>query len=122
MAVDQVDPLISSIYHWMDISGVLLMGIIGGTLARQLGYDIVGFFFIAMLSALGGGMLRDVLINQGTVAAMNAFNAPDEQKKPKPKPESKPSAAEPPKSSKCTEAKAPPPRPPDCASRSIRWS
>ena len=61
MAVDQVDPLISSIYHWMDVSGVLLMGIIGGTLARQLGYDIVGFFFIAMLSALGGGMLRDVL-------------------------------------------------------------
>lgn len=71
MAVDQVDPLISSIYHWMDVSGVLLMGIIGGTLARQLGYDIVGFFFIAMLSALGGGMLRDVLINQGTVAAMS---------------------------------------------------
>lgn len=71
MSVDQVDPLISSIYHWMDISGVLLMGIIGGTLARQLGYDIVGFFFIAMLSALGGGMLRDVLINQGTVAAMS---------------------------------------------------
>lgn len=71
MPVDQVDPLISSIYHWMDISGVLLMGIIGGTLARQLGYDIVGFFFIAMLSALGGGMLRDVLINQGTVAAMS---------------------------------------------------
>lgn len=71
MTVDQVDPLISSIYQWMDISGVLLMGIIGGTLARQRGYDIVGFFFIAMLSALGGGMLRDVLINQGTVAAMS---------------------------------------------------
>ncbi|WP_087116746.1 trimeric intracellular cation channel family protein [Corynebacterium urinipleomorphum] len=71
MSVDQVDPLISSIYQWMDVSGVLLMGIIGGTLARQRGYDIVGFFFIAMLSALGGGMLRDVLINQGTVAAMS---------------------------------------------------
>ena len=71
MAVDQVDPLISSIYNWMDVSGVLLMGVIGGTLARHRGYDIVGFFFIAMLSALGGGMLRDVLINQGTVAAMS---------------------------------------------------
>ena len=70
MSVDQVDPLISEIYRWMDVSGVLLMGIIGGTLARHRGYDIVGFFFIAMLSALGGGMLRDVLINQGTVAAM----------------------------------------------------
>lgn len=71
MSVDQVDPLITSIYQWMDVSGVLLMGIIGGTLARHRGYDIVGFFFIAMLSALGGGMLRDVLINQGTVAAMS---------------------------------------------------
>ena len=71
MPVDQVDPLITSIYEWMDVSGVLLMGIIGGTLARQRGYDIVGFLFIAMLSALGGGMIRDVLINQGTVAAMS---------------------------------------------------
>lgn len=71
MSVDQVDPLISSIYRWFDVSGVLLMGIIGGTMARHRGYDIVGFFFIAMLSALGGGMLRDVLINQGTVAAMS---------------------------------------------------
>ena len=70
MTVDQVDPLISSIYRWLDVSGVLMMGVIGGTIARQRGYDIVGFFFIAMLSALGGGMLRDVLINQGTVAAM----------------------------------------------------
>ncbi len=35
-------------------------------------------------------------VHRGTTAAMNAFNAPDEQKKPKPKPESKPSAAEPP--------------------------
>lgn len=70
MTVDQVDPLIFSIYRWLDVSGVLMMGVIGGTIARQRGYDIVGFFFIAMLSALGGGMLRDVLINQGTVAAM----------------------------------------------------
>ena len=71
MTPDQVDPLITTIYRWFDVSGVLLMGIIGGTLARHRGYDIIGFFFIAMLSALGGGMLRDVLINQGTVAAMN---------------------------------------------------
>ncbi|MCP1388282.1 trimeric intracellular cation channel family protein [Corynebacterium sp. TA-R-1] len=70
MTVDQVDPLIGDIYRWFDVSGVLLMGIIGGTIARQRGYDIVGFFFIAMLSALGGGMLRDILINEGQVAAM----------------------------------------------------
>ena len=48
MAVDQVDPLISSIYHWMDISGVLLMGVIGGTMARQLAK-----YEVASLTSLG---------------------------------------------------------------------
>ncbi len=66
-----MDPLIESLYYWSDIIGVLLMGMIGGTMARQRGYDIVGFFFIAMFSSLGGGMIRDVLINRGTVAAMS---------------------------------------------------
>ena len=66
----EVDPLIESLYRWSDVSGVLLMGIIGGTIARQRGYDIIGFFFIALFSSLGGGMIRDVLINRGTVAAM----------------------------------------------------
>ncbi len=68
--MDPVDSLITTIYRWFDVSGVLMMSIIGGTIARQRGYDVVGFFFIAMFSALGGGMLRDMLINQGTVAAM----------------------------------------------------
>ncbi len=67
----EVDPLIEQLYRWSDVSGVLLMGIIGGTIARKRGYDIVGFFFIAMFASLGGGMIRDVLINRGTVAAMN---------------------------------------------------
>ena len=69
--MSEVDPLIESLYRWSDVSGVLLMGIIGGTIARKSGYDIIGFFFIAMFSSLGGGMVRDVLINQGTVAAMS---------------------------------------------------
>lgn len=70
MTVVEVDPLIESLYRWSDVIGVLLMGIIGGTIARHRGFDIVGFFFIALFSALGGGMIRDVLINRGTVAAM----------------------------------------------------
>lgn len=67
----ELDPFIESLYRWSDVSGVLLMGVIGGTIARQRGYDIVGFFFIALFSALGGGMIRDVLIGRGTVAAMS---------------------------------------------------
>ena len=52
MSVVEMDPLIESLYYWSDIIGVLLMGMIGGTMARQRGYDIVGFFFIAMFSSL----------------------------------------------------------------------
>lgn len=70
--VADLDPVIENLYRWSDVSGVLLMGVIGGTIARHRGYDIVGFFFIAMFSALGGGMIRDVLINRGTVAAMSS--------------------------------------------------
>ena len=66
----EVDPQILAMYRLFDVVGVLLMGVIGGTIARQRGFDLVGFFFIAMFSALGGGMIRDVLINQGTVAAL----------------------------------------------------
>lgn len=71
MGMAELDPVIQNLYRWSDVSGVLLMGIIGGTIARQRGFDIVGFFYIAMFSALGGGMIRDVLINRGTVAAMS---------------------------------------------------
>lgn len=72
MLVADLDPVIETLYRWSDVSGVLLMGVIGGTIARHRGYDIVGFFYIAMFSALGGGMIRDVLINRGTVAAMSS--------------------------------------------------
>lgn len=65
-----IDPFIQAIYHWFDLFGVLLMGIIGGTVARKRGFDIVGFMFIGMFCAVGGGMIRDVLLSRGTVVAM----------------------------------------------------
>ena len=62
---------IQSIYQAADLIGVFLMAVVGGTLARHKGYDLVGFFFLALISATGGGMIRDVLIQKGTVAAMD---------------------------------------------------
>ena len=61
---------IQNIYQAADLIGVFLMAVVGGTLARHKGYDLVGFFFIALISATGGGMIRDMLIQKGTVAAM----------------------------------------------------
>lgn len=65
-----VDPEILAIYQISDLIGVVLNGIIGGTIARQRNYDIIGFLFLALFSALGGGMVRDTLIQEGTPAAI----------------------------------------------------
>lgn len=62
---------IETIYSVADLTGVFLMAIVGGTIARQKGYDVVGFLFVALISATGGGMIRDTLIKNSNVAAMD---------------------------------------------------
>ncbi|GAB3946646.1 trimeric intracellular cation channel family protein [Corynebacterium tapiri] len=61
---------VEQLYRLIDVSGVFLMGVVGGRIARQKDYDIVGFFFLALFSALGGGMIRDTLIQAGAPAAV----------------------------------------------------
>lgn len=65
-----VDPTILAIYQSLDLIGVVLNGAIGGTIARQRNFDIIGVAFLALFSALGGGMLRDTLMQRGTPAAI----------------------------------------------------
>ncbi|MEX3516624.1 trimeric intracellular cation channel family protein [Corynebacterium camporealensis] len=67
----EVDPLINTLYQVFDLIGVVLNGIIGGTIARKREFDFVGFIFLALFSALGGGMIRDMLIGQGPAAAVS---------------------------------------------------
>lgn len=69
-----VDPHVLTLYETLDLIGVVLNGIIGGTIARQRDFDLVGFIFLALFSALGGGMLRDVLMDRGTAAAIANSN------------------------------------------------
>ena len=52
------------VYDLLDIFGVFVAAILGGMVAREKSFDIVGFVIVAIISALGGGMLRDVLIQQ----------------------------------------------------------
>lgn len=53
-----------------DLGGVLVAGIIGGMAAREKHFDIIGFFAISTIAALGGGMLRDVLLQSGAPVAL----------------------------------------------------
>ncbi|GAB3708371.1 TRIC cation channel family protein [Mariniluteicoccus flavus] len=57
-------------FRALDLLGVVLNGIIGGTLARQRRFDAVGFAVLAIVSALGGGMLRDTLLQAGRPVAL----------------------------------------------------
>ncbi|MEO6941454.1 MAG: TRIC cation channel family protein, partial [Terrimesophilobacter sp.] len=57
---------ISDAIRVVDLAGVLANAILGGIAARAARLDIVGFVILAILSGLGGGMIRDTLLQQGT--------------------------------------------------------
>lgn len=63
----QFDP--STLYRIVDLAGVFANGFIGGAIARRLRFDVVGFVVLAVLSGLGGGILRDTLIQAQTPIA-----------------------------------------------------
>ncbi len=63
-----LDP--STVVRFVDLLGVLINGILGGQLARRKQFDAVGFAVLAVLSGLGGGMVRDVLLQAGQPIAL----------------------------------------------------
>lgn len=66
--MDRLDPQL--VFDTVDLLGVLTNAILGGAIARQLKMDLIGFMFLAVMSGLGGGMLRDVLLQVGFPVAL----------------------------------------------------
>ena len=54
----------------VDVTGVVANGLLGGAAARARGYDVIGFIVLAIASALGGGVMRDLMLNQGFPVAL----------------------------------------------------
>ncbi|MBN9104498.1 MAG: trimeric intracellular cation channel family protein [Propionibacteriaceae bacterium] len=54
----------------VDLTGVLANAILGGLIARAKRFDPVGFLTLAIMSGLGGGMIRDVLLQVGPPVAL----------------------------------------------------
>ena len=54
----------------VDLAGVLANAILGGVAARSARLDIVGFVVLAIMSGLGGGIIRDTLLQQGPPVAL----------------------------------------------------
>lgn len=59
---------IPDLIRFFDLLGVLANGLLGGAVARRFRLDPVGFAVLAIISALGGGAIRDVLLNLRPVA------------------------------------------------------
>lgn len=59
------DPL--SLQNFLDSASVLVFALTGALAASRAQLDLVGFLFIAALTALGGGTLRDVLLDRNPV-------------------------------------------------------
>lgn len=58
------------LFSFLDVTGVFLNGILGGRLAREKRFDPIGFAILAVISALGGGILRDLMLNNAPPVAL----------------------------------------------------
>lgn len=54
----------------LDLLGVAANALLAGALARSLKFDVIGFMFLGIVTGLGGGILRDTLIQHGTPYAL----------------------------------------------------
>lgn len=55
----------------LDLVGVFVMGVAAGALASRLNFDAVGFAVIGVVAGLGGGLVRDLILDYGTPAAFD---------------------------------------------------
>lgn len=60
----------SQVIQAVDLAGVFANAVLGGVAARSARLDLVGFVVLAILSGLGGGMIRDTLLQNGTPLAL----------------------------------------------------
>lgn len=68
--VDPLELLITNdVLRIMDLLGVFVMGVAAGALASRLNFDAVGFAIIGIAAGLGGGIVRDLILDYGTPAA-----------------------------------------------------
>jgi uncharacterized membrane protein YeiH len=60
----------ASVERVLDLAGIFVFAVAGGLLAVRKRFDLVGVVVLAGVTALGGGMLRDVLLGDTPPAAL----------------------------------------------------
>ncbi|HSO91435.1 MAG TPA: trimeric intracellular cation channel family protein [Arthrobacter sp.] len=68
----------SVVLLWLDLAGVFFFAVSGSLLAARKQFDIIGSLLLASVVSLGGGVIRDIIINDGPPAAFTnpAYLAP----------------------------------------------
>ncbi len=64
---------VSEVFRVLDLTGVFASALLGGVIARQAKLDPIGFAVLAVLSGLGGGLIRDVLLQHGPPVALTDY-------------------------------------------------
>jgi uncharacterized membrane protein YeiH len=64
---------VTDLFRVLDLTGVFANAVLGGVIARRTKLDPVGFLVLAVLSGLGGGILRDTLLQHGTPVALTDY-------------------------------------------------
>lgn len=65
---------VAEVLRAVDLLGVAANALLGGAVARRHNLDPVGFAVLAILSGLGGGLLRDVLLQKGPPVALTDYS------------------------------------------------
>ncbi|MFI0368429.1 trimeric intracellular cation channel family protein [Actinomadura sp. 1N219] len=61
---------IDTVTRYLDLAGVFTCGLLGGVVARADGLDLFGYLVVGTVSGLGGGIIRDTLLQHGTPVAL----------------------------------------------------
>jgi uncharacterized membrane protein YeiH len=64
---------VSDLFRVLDLTGVFANAVLGGVIARREKLDPVGFAVLSVLSGLGGGMIRDTLLQHGPPVALTDY-------------------------------------------------
>ena len=70
MAAVVDDDVVRTVFFALDLTGVFANAVLGSVIARREKFDVVGFMTLAVLSGLGGGIIRDTLLQHGPPVAL----------------------------------------------------
>ncbi|GAB3348501.1 MULTISPECIES: trimeric intracellular cation channel family protein [Amycolatopsis] len=64
---------IGQVTRYLDLAGVFACAILGGAVARAEQLDLFGYLVVGTVSGLGGGVIRDTLLQHGPPVALTDY-------------------------------------------------